>query len=366
MSDDRERTVRMRTKDQILALLRENSDSFLSGQQIAERLQLSRSAVWKAVRALQKEGHVIEAVTNRGYRLTEELPKPDAGEILRLLEKIPAESREGSGLAAGIQGSGTAAGLQNSGGWPEIRVYETVSSTNDLAMELADPEEKKEMVIIAGAQTAGKGRRGRSFYSPDRTGMYMSFLLYPEMDFTAATRLTCMMAEAVCRAIEAECGIETQIKWVNDIYYQDRKIVGILTEGRTSMEDGTLSYVVIGAGLNLYPPQEGFPEGLRAPAGALLSGTPDSDMMNRLYAAVITHFFALYRDPDPNAFLEGYRRRSMLIGHYVEISNFAAGEKEEDRPRALVTGIDENCHLLVRFDDGRCEALSSGEVSVRR
>ena len=337
----------MSTKEQVLALLKESGDAFLSGQEIAGRLQISRSAVWKAVRTLQEEGQGIEAVTNRGYRLVEELPKPDAGRIRAYLERSPAAAAEPEI-------------------WPEICVYDTVDSTNNVAMQIADPETKREKVIIAGMQTAGKGRRGRSFFSPGRTGLYMSFLLYPQMDFTQATRLTCMMAEAVCRAIRAETGLETQIKWVNDVYYQGKKIVGILTEGRTSMEDGSLAFVVIGTGLNLFPPREGFPKDLRAPAGALLDAAPDAATINRMYAAIIEQFFALYRNPDRNAFLEGYRARSLLIGQRVQIHRFGGNEKQPDGETALVTGIDENCRLLVKYDDGKTEALSGGEVSAAK
>lgn len=333
----------MTTKEQVLALLKQNASGYLSGQQIANQLYLTRAAVWKAIKALQSEGYEIAAVTNRGYCLKENTSLPDAEEIRRLLKRKWAARRE----------------------VPEIIVYETVGSTNDCAREFAEQEISRcEKIVIAGTQTSGRGRRGRSFYSPGQTGMYMSFLLYPDMEFARATRLTCMMAEAICRAVEEETGIETQIKWVNDIFYKERKVAGILTEGRTSMEDGSLMYVIIGAGVNLYQPAEGFPEELKGIAGSLLSERPDAGFMNRLYAAVIDHFFRLYDDPDANAFVEGYRRRSMLIGHYVKIMGYAGSEKLPGSDYALVTGIDSDCRLQIRYDDGRTDALSSGEVSV--
>lgn len=340
----------MTTREKVYGLLKKSGSVYISGQQIADQLYLTRAAVWKAIKALQKEGYQIDAVTNKGYRLQEKTVLPDAERIRELL----LQSRTADSLLA-----------EELEKLP-VLVFGQVASTNDTAMEYAQDGEETERVIIAGKQTSGKGRRGRVFFSPDRTGMYMSFLLYPHWPFTKAIRLTCMMAVAVCRAILEVTGIETQIKWVNDIYYREKKIVGILTEGRTSMEDGTLSHVVVGAGINLYMPYDGFPDELRAQAGSLLEDCPDAEVMNALYASVIRHFFRLYRDPDEQAFIEEYRRRSMLIGHYVKIMNFSGNEKMPGNEYAFVTGIDDECRLQIRYDNGHTDALSSGEVSVVR
>lgn len=367
-----------KTKDQVLDFLKKSGLQYVSGQQIADQLYLSRSAVWKAIKALRKDGYEIAAGTHRGYRLVQKAVLPDAQRIRELLQTRWTDTR---GFTHPL---------------PEITVFESVGSTNDCAREYGEEtlqeegtekqgdkektdaekidEEKtgeasgnssrKERIVIAGAQTGGRGRRGRSFFSPEASGMYMSFLLYPQMDFARATRLTCMMAEAICRAIDEITGIEIQIKWVNDIYCRGKKIVGILTEGRTSLEDGSLSYVVIGAGINLCTPSGGFPAELKNIAGALLEEAPDDDLKNRLYAAVIDHFFRLYDDPDEQAYIEGYRRRSMLIGHYVKIMGYSGDEKLPGNGYALVTGIDDECRLQIRYDNGRTDALSSGEVSV--
>ncbi len=329
----------MSTKEEVLHILQENGTSFLSGQQIADRLFLTRAAVWKAIKALQKDGCHIEAVTNRGYRLLVDPVRPNLNQI-RQLSTLPKDF--------------------------EILYFDSIPSSNDQAKLLAANNSQKDLIVIAGSQTKGKGRRGRIFYSPDKTGLYISFLLHPQMSFSQAVRLTCMMAEALCRAIEEVTGLQPDIKWVNDIFYNGKKIAGILTEGESSLEDGSLSYVVIGVGLNLYPPYEGFPESLKNVAGSLLNSAYDPNVRDSLYASLIKHFFSLYEDPNFSAFIDGYRSRSMLIGRYVKLLQPDKERRKGGYDYALVTGIDENCQLCVKYEDGKEATLSSGEISVIR
>lgn len=338
----------MKTKDLVLNLLELSGNEYISGQKIAEELSLSRAAVWKAIKALEKDGRNIEAVTNKGYRLIPDPGKTSAVEIRRILQNTS------SVLPENLQ----------------LLVYDTVTSTNDLAKEYWSEHPEDEVVITADCQTKGKGRRGRSFYSPENTGMYMSFLLHPNAEISKVTHLTCVMAVALCDAIEETTGISTDIKWVNDVYYKNKKISGILTEGQTSLEDGHLSYVVIGVGVNLFMPQGGFPEDIKDKAGALLSedyiSDPHSDpgIRNKLYASIIRNFFKYYNDPDEKSYISEYKRRSMLIGSRIRIINYNDSVKDTGREYALVTGIDDECHLLVEFDDGSTAELSNGEVSV--
>ncbi len=333
----------MKTKDLVLEKLKEHGSVYVSGQQIADELYLSRAAVWKAIKTLEKDGYKIEAVTNKGYRLWEDTSLPDRHAIKKLLKNVP------EGL--------------------EITVLADVDSTNNYAKAYYAENPKKQAVIIAACQSGGRGRRGRSFFSPGRTGMYMTFLLHPDTDIQKATKLTCLTAVAFCRAIKETLDKDVQIKWVNDLYFKGRKISGILTEGETSIEDGSLSYIIIGAGLNLYMPQGGFPEELKNKAGALLDGVFDADLRNRMYASVINHFFELYNelfDTGEDTFLPDYKEKSMLLGKKVKILGFSEKEQKHGRDYALVTGIDDECRLLVRYEDGSADALSSGEVSVVR
>jgi BirA family biotin operon repressor/biotin-[acetyl-CoA-carboxylase] ligase len=256
--------------------------------------------------------------------------------------------------------------------------YNEVSSTNDLAKDFAVKYPGADAVFVAASQTNGRGRHGRSFFSPRNTGLYMSLLLHPDAEKSDTSVLTCLAAVAVCDAVKEICGIETQIKWVNDIYYKGKKICGILTEGQALPAEGRLSYVIVGIGLNLYTPYSGFPDDIKEKAGALFDAPdPDagiSEIKDKLCASIIESFFRYYDAGDTRGFLSEYKSHSMLVGKYVEILDcsrqFPNGSQETladgkaKNPVAVVTGIDDECRLLVRFNDGTTAALSGGEVSV--
>jgi len=331
------------TKELVLELLEENGTSFLSGEDIAGRLFVTRAAVWKAIKSLKEKGYNIEAVTNKGYRLVKSGKLPDVCVIKKAVEEEKTDLF----------------------GDREIIIYETVASTNDTARDFALTNPGVEAVFISNAQTKGRGRRGRDFFSPAGTGMYMSFLIYPNVSINEAMNYTCMMAECICRAINKVTGLEPQIKWVNDIYYNDRKISGILTEAITSLEDGELSYVIIGAGINLYQPYDGFPDEIKKTAGALFTQEEGNYVRDEMYGKIISEFYKCYKEPEKHPFIEGYKNRSMLIGNYVKVlSHKEKDENSRGNNYALVTGIDDDCHLLIRYENGKEDVLFSGEVSV--
>ncbi len=332
----------MTTKDKVLEYLKESGAAFISGQQMAKDLDISRAAVWKAIKNLQSGGFNIEAVTNKGYRLVEHIDMPDGKKIKDYIDKLCEKDKKELNI-------------------PEILVFKETGSTNDLAKKFYEEDNDKELIIIAGSQTKGKGRRGRKFYSPDKTGLYISFLIHPELDYTKAILLTCMMAVAACRAIEQVTNVNAGIKWVNDIFCNEKKVAGILAEGSSSIEDGRFSYVVIGTGINLFMPYEGFPEEIKNTAGSVLSTSFDNDTRNELYATLIYRFFELYRNPKDLSFVEEYKNRSVLIGNYVKINSYSAAK---EKAYAKVIGIDDECRLIVEYDNKKTEALSSGEVSV--
>ncbi|MCR5116042.1 MAG: biotin--[acetyl-CoA-carboxylase] ligase [Lachnospiraceae bacterium] len=324
------------TKENVLKLLSEHNSNFVSGQEIADTLYITRAGIWKAVNALRKDGYNIEAVTNKGYRLRLEKDILSLEGVQRNLDKDGIEIK--------------------------VNVYDEVASTNDLAKEYA-VSHSDDIVMIANYQTKGRGRRGRSFFSPKGCGLYISFLLHPKTDIEKATQATCMAAVAVCKAIEKLTGKDVKIKWVNDIFLDGKKICGILTEGATSLEDGSLSYMVIGIGINLYIPKDGFPDEIKNIAGVLFpEGELEEDMKNRLSAGIIRELTNLLGSGDIDDYLEDYRSRSMLIGNYVKILNGGTVSGGYGK----VEGIDDECHLIVRRDNGEVEALSSGEVSVVR
>ena len=235
------------TKERLLTLLETRRGSFLSGEEAAKELAVSRAAVCKAVKALRQAGYPIDAVTNRGYRLSEQ------GDVL-----------SAQGIAKYLN--------------PELRplVEKTLDSTNAAVRRLAEQGAPEGTVVLAGSQTQGRGRYGRTFYSPEDTGVYLSLLLRPAGDPQQTVLLTAAAAAAMCQAMEA-LGVENpQIKWVNDIFLSGRKVCGILCEASFSLETGAPEYVVVGAGINVYAPKGGFPPEIADIAGALWE-SPVSD-----------------------------------------------------------------------------------------
>lgn len=317
-------------KEQLLELLEAHRGSFLSGEDIAQALCVSRAAVWKAIRTLRQAGYPIEAVTNRGYCLAQQT------DILSLQGVRRALGEDCRALT--------------------IDVLPTVESTNAHIRELARAQGGAERVLIAGEQTQGRGRRGRVFYSPKDTGIYLSLLLRPAgCTMQRATRFTAMAAAAVCEAIEAISGEQAQIKWVNDIYMRGKKVCGILTEASVSMESGDAEFVVLGIGVNVYAPAGGFPEELRDIAGAVFE-TPQSDGKNRLAAEIIRRMMDAYAKMDFDRVAAVYRKHSMVLGKHVTVL-------PEDRS-AYAEDIDEDCRLLVRYEDGQRACLSCGEIRI--
>ena len=316
----------MATKDTLLSLLEAHRGAYLSGEEIARQLNISRAAVCKAASALREQGLPIEAVTRKGYRL------PENADLLSV-EKIRA--------------------LLRSPLW-QITAFDSVPSTNSLLRDLASQGAPEGTVILASAQTQGRGRMGRSFYSPGNTGLYLSLLLRPDhLSPGESLQITTMAAAALCLAIEEVTAQSPRIKWVNDIFLNDLKICGILTEASFSMETGLIEDAVLGLGINLYPPQGGFPEDLKKIAGALCPA-PLPELKNRLTAAFLNHFSYFYENRLFSEAAELYRDRSLLPGKEI----LAGGRK------AKVLNINDRCQLVVQYEDGQQQALSYGEVDI--
>lgn len=252
----------------------------------------------------------------------------------------------------------SAAAVQNLLTCPyRISFVDETSSTNTDLKILAQQGEAEGFVLIADRQTDGRGRMGRAFHSPQGTGLYLSVLLRPQGAADEAVRMTVVAAVAAARAVRSVFDIETGIKWVNDLYYKERKVCGILTESSLNLTDGTLDYAVCGVGFNVFPPQEGFPENLQSVAGALCD-TYDEAARSRLAAAFLNEFYR-GRTEAWSSILAEYRRRCVLTGKSVTSPTGAfAGVGE-------VLGIDDSAGLVVRLSDGSIRVLQSGEVSVR-
>lgn len=243
---------------------------------------------------------------------------------------------------------------------PQVRVTvrDEVTSTNTLLCGMARDGAAEGTVLVARRQTAGRGRRDRVFFSPPDTGLYLSLLLRPALPVRDSLSLTACGAVAMARALSA-LGREVQIKWVNDLFYRGKKVCGILTEGEIDPESGLLSYAVLGVGVNLYPPEAGFPPALPQ-AGALFPRRSQSDNLeNQLAASFLQSFFKDYSALREKPFLDEYRRRSLVLGQAIDIVEGGA------RRPAVALAIEDDFSLRVREAGGRERCLTAGEVSIR-
>lgn len=322
------------TKESVLSLLRD-TEGFVSGERMSRTLNLSRTAVWKAVQALRDEGYVIESVTNRGYRLAAVPDKLSQSEIRRLLGDHP---------------------------WAErVQVLAETSSTNTAAKDLAAHGAPEGTIVIAERQTGGKGRLGRSFASPPGVGLYLSAVLRPEAPPVSLLHLTAVAAEATVEAIAGAAGVRPGIKWTNDLVLGGRKLVGILTELSLLAESGLVEYAVVGIGTNCNHARADFPPEVQPIAISLREATGCAVNRNAYAAALIgqLHRAANTLFTRKAEWMARYAKDCVTVGRDVMVIR---GDKVYP---AHADGIDPDGALLVTYEDGRREAVSSGEVSVR-
>lgn len=316
------------TKTAVLDLL-SRAQAPLSGEQISSTLGISRAAVWKAIEALREEGFEIEAAPRRGYTL-----------ICRPLEKSAIEQA-----------------LQSYGWLPELIVLPTVDSTNNYLKSLAASGAPDETAVLSLRQTAGRGRRGRSFLSQPG-GLYLSFLMRPQTAPQNLMHLTALAGLCVCRAVEAVTGMQMQIKWPNDPILNGKKLCGILTELSVSMETQEAEYAVIGIGINCNQPS--FPEEVPM-ASSLRMQSGKSVDANAIAAALLWELHRLRREflTQKDAWVQSFAARCVNIGKDVQLL-----QNGSVLP-ARAIGIGPDAELLVAYPDGTQGAVTSGEVSVR-
>lgn len=297
-------------------------DGCVSGQQLAAELGISRSAVWKYIKALEKDGFTIRALPNVGYRLIES-------------------------DTLSIGGVGKYAGE----GW-EIIVKKETASTNDEAKKLA-AEGADYAAVLAERQTAGRGRLGRTFVSPAGSGLYISALIRPAINASDCGKITAFAAVATAQAVEELCGAPVDIKWVNDLYMNGKKICGILTEGSVSMENGELDYAIIGIGVNVT--RHAFPPELEGIASSVEQESGKKIDRCALAGGILRRLANTENAVKNGLFVSEYRERSCIIGRTVMVN----GEYD-----ALVTGIADDCSLLLD-KSGEKISFGTGEVTLK-
>lgn len=318
-------------KAEILKMLRE-TDSYVSGQELCNKFGVSRTAVWKAINQLKENGYEIEAVQNKGYHL---LSAPD------IMDKTELESIHATEWAG-----------------CEIYYFDSIDSTNTKAKELAEEGHPSGTLVVADRQTAGKGRRGRSWESPTGIGIFMTLMLKPEINPNNASMLTLVAAMATTRAIRRVTGVPAMIKWPNDIVMNGKKVCGILTE--MSAQFDYINHIVIGIGINVH--NEDFPEEIAQTASSLYLESGQHIHRASLIEAFLEEFEDVYAEYLKTEDMEGLMKEydAMLVnrGRQVRVLD----PKEPFEGKAM--GITKKGELIVDTWESR-KLVSSGEVSVR-
>jgi BirA family biotin operon repressor/biotin-[acetyl-CoA-carboxylase] ligase len=318
-------------KDKILKLLRSSKGGFVSGEELAMKLGISRTMVWRHIKVLEREGFGIEAVPSQGYRVTS---VPD------ILRKSDIEQ----GLKTKIIGK-------------NIHLFPEIASTNTLAMEMAAQGAAEGTTVIAESQTGGKGRLGRKWISP-KGNLYLSVILRPNMPLHKAPLITLMGAVAVASAIRRTCGVQAVIKWPNDILIAGKKASGLLTE--MSAEQDRIRHIVLGIGVDVNMDIDELPAEVREFATTLAAECGRKIDRLSLLRQLIRELDAWYQ-----AFLAAekdvlaeWKALNVTIDNSVAVSG--AGETFQ----GLAQGIDDEGRLIVRLDDGAIRTVAAGDVSI--
>ncbi len=320
----------MAVRSEVIKELEKHRGERVSGAQLARDLGVSRNAVWKAVNRLRDMGYDIDASTNIGYRLSKD------SDILSV-ESIERDLRTAR---------------------YHIHVFDEVDSTNSVLKQMAEEGAEEGRVVIANHQTAGRGRLGRNFCSPKGSGIYMSILLRPTISSKDSLLLTTCAAVCVSEAIEKLSGREASIKWVNDIFVNGKKCCGILTEASMDIESGGLNFAVLGIGINLYPPQGGFPPEIKSIATSVFETKEKARYKaSAIIAEILNNFARYYPTLENRDFREEYRRRLFILNQQIDIKR---GDEVEV---AHALDIDEDFRLKVWTPNG-IKLINSGEVSI--
>lgn len=321
-------------KEAILRLLKERRPEYVSGEEICKNLDVTRTAVWKHIQALREDGYEIEARPRAGYLLT---GVPD-----RL---FPEEVLDG--LSTRFIGR-------------KVFYCDSISSTNDLAKELAREGAGEGSLVVAEEQTGGKGRLGRGWYSPRYKGIWFSLILYPPVNPSEASQITMLAAVALASAIRDVTGVAAGIKWPNDLLVGGKKVCGILTE--LSAEMDRIDHLVVGAGINANLDVEDFPEEVRSTATSLKADAGRAVSRVRLLQASLAGFEKWYTVWLAQGFapvLAKWKELSISLNCPVRIHTL---NKSWD---GWAEDVDEDGALLLRLPDGGIQRLVSGEVSLR-
>lgn len=325
----------MKNRDRVLQILYRKNGECVSSSEITGELGITRSAVFKIINELKKQGFDIESIHHRGYRLGNEKDIILPEIINEIIEKEGKNRR--------------------------IQYFERVDSTNTFAKKILMEGESYPDIIIANEQEQGRGRLGREFYSPKGTGIYCSFILDPFIKIENSILVTVAASVAVSRAIEKVTKKDTRIKWINDIYIDDKKVCGILTEAVTDFETGIIGKIILGIGINFNTPSESFPDEITDRASSVFMDDTFGVTRNQLIAQLIIEIDECMNDIENDEIIKYYRNKSLVLGKMLEITYF--GQEKPIQGKAV--DIDRNGFLIIETKNGLL-TLNSGEVSIRQ
>lgn len=322
----------------LIRLFRESGErrEFLSGEEVARELGVTRAAVWKRIRALRKGGYVFETSAAQGYRL---IAGPDLSEIeLRSL----------------LQESATVVGR-------EILFYDSLGSTNTVALELAGAGASEGAVVIADSQSSGRGRRGRAWLSPPGTNLSLSVILRPDLSPREAAMLTLLAAVAAASALQRTTALPVSIKWPNDLMVRGKKLGGILTEIRADMD--RIFHAVVGIGININLGSDDLPADLKGTATSSLIETGIFRQRAPLAAELLKEldlWYALYLAQGRGPVLTAWRRMSDTLGRTVR------AVLNDEALTGVADDIDDEGMLLIREENGTVRRVSAGDITILR
>lgn len=319
--------------DLIIDIFKGSRGEFVSGQALSNKIKITRSAVWKHIEGLRRQGYLILSTPSKGYRLLEAPDRLSASEIRR-------------GIQTKIIGK-------------EILVFDEVDSTNDIAMEMGAKGAEDGLVVVAESQSHGKGRLGRTWISPKGVNLYVSILLRPGFSPHQASALTMMASVATATAIIRTTGLDVEIKWPNDILVGRKKVSGILTE--MNAEEERIHYVVIGVGVNVNMKEEDFPDNLRMPAASLMEckgGRVDrSDLLCALLESMDSNFEAL-KNEGVMSIIPKWRKLCGTLNKKIKIV----------LPGDVITGVAEDVTqeggLVITIEEGLTRVIYAGDVTL--
>ncbi len=320
----------MKNED-LLRFLKDNQAEYLSGEDIAERMGVSRTAVWNHIQELRLLGYEVEAVPHRGYQL------------VGLPDRLLADEMQ-DGLDTKCFGK-------------KITVYEKLASTNDTALSAAQAMAPEGAVYFAEVQSKGRGRLGRNWHCPRGKGLLFSVVLRPRFPMGSAPKITLTAAVGVAKALREATGLDIQIKWPNDLYWDGKKLGGILTEMETDLQ--SIRHAVLGIGINVNAAAWDLPADLKDKAVSLRMASGIVYDRNVLARTLLEHLEVAYDTLVAGDF-EEIRREwmslSLTTGRWVEVVN------QRQKIEGVALGVDENGCLIVRQENGLAEHVFSGDV----